>query len=201
MSSHRFILKGAAVMTTLLAFGAAAMAADILERPPRILELQPGITKIWKADRQVQVIAIGNPNIANASAINLNAIAITGKGVGLTNFILFDAEGKEISDTIIQVVGADAYRHGDNVKERHEVRVYSMWGGPSAEKAPPTDRRYLCAQNCSTVQLDKPIELNPPGNTSAAVGTTTSNTFVTVPAPQGPTPQGGGSPPGPNYAQ
>jgi Flp pilus assembly secretin CpaC len=135
MSCRRLVLNAAAAMATLLALGAAAMAADILERPqctlelPQcIVELQPGMTKIVpvKADRPVQAIVIGNPNIADASAINLGAIAITGKGAGLTNVILFDAEGKPISNTKIQVVEADAYRGGYYVRERHEVRVSSM---------------------------------------------------------------------------
>ena len=57
---------------------------------------------------------------------------MTGKGAGLTNFILFDAEGNEISNTTIQVVGADAYIGGEDayVRKRHEVRVFSTWGGP-----------------------------------------------------------------------
>jgi len=209
MSCHRLVLNAAAAMATLLAQGAAAMAADILERPrcflelPQcIIELQPGMTKILrvpvKADRpvQVQAIVIGNPNIADASAINLGAIAITGKGAGLTNVILFDGEGNPISNTRIQVVEADAYRGDGIVRVRHEIRVLRMWNGASAKKDEdelPKDRRYLCAQNCSAIRIDEPIALNPPGNTSAAIGTTTSKTITTVPTPQGseaPTPQG-----------
>jgi Pilus formation protein N terminal region len=192
----RLVLNAAAAMSTLLAFGAAAMAAEMLKRPSRILELQPGMTKILPADRPVQAIAIGNPNIADASVINLGAIAITGKGAGLTNVILFDAEGKEIFNSSIQVVGADAYRGSNYVKERHEIRVVSLWGGPSSNKEEkPEDRRYLCAQNCSAVQYEHPIELNPPGNTSAPVGTTTSKTLTNLQTPQAatseaPAPQG-----------
>jgi hypothetical protein len=197
MSRHRHVLNAAAAMVTLLVFGAAAMAADILEHPPSFMELRPRMTKIVKVDqkRPVQSIAIGNPNLADVSAINLGAIAVTGKGVGLTNFVLFDAEGKEISDTVIQVVEADAYRGGDNVRGRHELRVISMWSGPSGKEDKPIERRYLCGgQNCSTVRVTEPIELNPPGNTSAAVGTTTSKTYTTLPsgpqAPEAPTSPG-----------
>jgi hypothetical protein len=186
------------------------MAADILERPPsieelpppRILELQPGMTKIVPvpAGRQIQAIVIGNPNIADASAINLRMIAITGKGPGLTNFILFDQSGDEISNTSIQVVDASTYRPGDHVRARHEIRVVSMWKGPSAtgggmgskEDDLPKDRRYLCAQNCSAMRVDEPTALNPPGNTSAPIGTT-GKTIQTLPAGgenPGPGPQG-----------
>jgi len=197
MSCHRLVLNAAAAMATLLAQGAAAMAADILERPrcflelPQcIIELQPGMTKILrvpvKADRpvQVQAIVIGNPNIADASAINLGAIAITGKGAGLTNVILFDGEGNPISNTRIQVVEADAYRGDGIVRVRHEIRVLRMWNGASAKKDEdelPRDRRYLCAQNCSAMRIDEPVPLNPPGTTNAAVGTATTKTITTAP--------------------
>jgi hypothetical protein len=199
MLCHRLVLNAAAATVTLLVLGAAAMAADILEGPPSYIELRPGMTKIVKVDpkRPVQSIAIGNPNLADVSAINLGAIAVTGKAVGLTNFLLFDTDGKEISDTVIQVVEADAYRPGDNVKGRHEVRVFSMWAGPSGKVDKPIDRKYICSgQNCSTVQVIEPTALNPPGNTSAAVGTVTQKYEGLQPqgqggTPQAPVPQGG----------
>ncbi len=191
-------------MATLLALGAAAMAADIaadilerpqciLELPQCIIELQPGMTKIVPVPpgRPVQAIVIGNPNIADASAINLGAIAVTGKGAGLTNVILFDWKGKPISNTRIQVVEADAYRGDGIVRVRHEIRVLRMWNGASAKKDEeelPKDRRYLCAQNCSAMRIDEPIALNPPGNTSAAVGTATSKSIQTLPTAEGPPP-------------
>jgi hypothetical protein len=196
MPCRRLALNAAAVVT-MIVLAAAAMAADILEQPPSFLELRPGMTKIVKVNpnRPVQSIAIGNPNIADVSAINLGAIAVTGKGIGLTNFILFDVEGKEISDTVIQVVEAEAYRDGGNVTGRqHEIKVFSMWGG---KLDTPDERRYLCsAQNCSTIQVVHPIELNPPGNTSAAVGTTTSKTISTVPTPEAPQGSQAGAPQG-----
>jgi hypothetical protein len=141
-------------------------------------------------DRPVQAIAIGNPNIADASAINLHAIAITGKGSGLTNVILFAGDGKEISNTKIQVVGADAYRSGYYIRERHEVRVISMWGGTGgkekSEKEKPTDRRYLCANNCGAIEVDEPHSLNPTGTTNAPVDTTTSKIIKSLETPPGP---------------
>jgi hypothetical protein len=196
MSCYRLVLNTAAAIATLLAFGAIAMAAEILERPQCVLgrpqciiELQPGMTKIVPVpdDRPVQAIVIGNPNIADASAINLYAIAITGKGAGLTNFVLFDQKGTVISNTKIQVVGADAYRDDDIVRARHEIRVLSMWGGPSNKGEAPKDRRYLCRQNCSTIQVDEPTALNPPGTTSASIAST-SKWSITEPTPQGPPP-------------
>ncbi|SRR5579875_1166912 len=199
MSRGRITLDTAATMMTFLAIASSATAAEILtqrqctlEGLPCVIELQPGMTKIVPVppNRRVQAIIIGNPNIADASPVNVNAIAITGKGTGLTNVILFDGEGEEIFNEKIQVVGADAYKAG-NVRERHEVRVVSIWGGASSRrKEEPNLRRYLCAQNCSTIELDKPVELNPPGNTSAAVGGPASAAIAAPPGPEGPPPQG-----------
>lgn len=183
MFRYRLALNAAAAVATVFALGAAARAADMRDRSQSVLELQPGMTKIVpvRVDRPVQAIVVGNPNIADASVINLRAIAITGKGTGLTNFILFDAEGVEISNTAIQVVGADAYVGGEGayVRKRREVRVISIWKGPSSLNEAPGERRYLCSQNCGAIQLDKPVELNPVGNTSAAVNTRTTETTIT----------------------
>jgi Pilus formation protein N terminal region len=201
MSCHRLVLNAAAALATLLPVGSAAIAADMLEhprcpldRPQYIIELQPGMTKIVSPDRLVQAIVIGNPNIADASVINLHEIAITGKGPGLTNFILFDQSGCAISNANIQVVDANAFIAGNHVRERHEIRVVSMWRGPSAQKDTedlPKDRRYLCAQQgCGAIRVDEPESLNPPGNTSAAVSPT-NKSIITYSSPQTPAPQEG----------
>jgi hypothetical protein len=207
MSCHRLALNAAAGIATLFALGADVMAADCMEQLPTILELQPGMTKIMNPCQTIQAIVIGNPNVADASAININTIAITGKGAGLTNFILFDDQGQEVSNTNVQVVDANAYRSSDNVRARHEIRVSRMWRGASIKENKdelPRERRYLCAQNCATIQVEEPTALNPPGNTSAPVGAT-SKSLYTFPSPQGPTPGAstppGGSAPGQDYTQ
>ena len=99
MRRHRFILSASAffILHYLLT---SAMAADALKpaSPPKVIELQPGMTKIFKVDPAVHTVLIGNPNIANASVISFNVVAITGLGIGLTNIILFDERGEEITE-------------------------------------------------------------------------------------------------------
>ena len=98
MFCRRLVLNAAAAVATLLALGAAAMAADMIGATAMHLRAtamchrataghDKNRARARKAGRpvQVQAIVIGNPNIADASAINLQAIAITGKGAGLTN--------------------------------------------------------------------------------------------------------------------
>jgi hypothetical protein len=215
MSRHRLVLNAAATMASVLALRASATGADMLEPSlgPRpswtrnvelqpVMELQPGMVKILKSRRFVQSIVVGNPNIVDATAINLNAIAITGKGVGLTNVILFDGEGKRISDRRIQVVEAEVYEAGGHVEAGSEVRVVSLWDGPSAQaqgggsKQMPKDRRYLCAPACSYMQIDEPIPLNPPGNTAAPVASKGESLAPTPPGlpPGAPAPAGAAAP-------
>jgi hypothetical protein len=121
----------AAVLAALVALIDSAIGDDLLE-------LRPGETVIITPSRPVQGISIGNPNIAFPNPINLSTITITAKIVGTTNMVLFDQFGRQISNTIIQVVAhADIL---DNPPERREVKVFSG----------VTERRaYLCSQNCS----------------------------------------------------
>jgi hypothetical protein len=193
--------RAASAVATLLSLGATATAADFLGSQQgfteditkrgqclipavgelHLMELQPGMTKIVKVCKPFQAIVNGNPSIADVSAINLNSIAITGKGAGLTNFVLFDEEGKVISNTKIQVVNGTDYRAYD-VRARHEVRVVFF------DKGEPAERRYICGQGCSAAAIDKPEALNPPGGTNAPTVPTTKSEVIysNAPAPPGP---------------
>ena len=189
MFRYRIALNVAAAMVTLLALGGAALAAEILESKPvptnvlnpgapvkapragEILELKPGLTKLVKPDRTFRSASIGNPNLADVTVINLNTIAVTGKGIGATNLILFDNEGKDISNYAIQVVSGDDYRGGDDVEARHEVTVVR----PNA-KGGWENQSYLCASNCSPMNDKPPLSSNPPtGAPPSSTTTTTSN--------------------------
>jgi len=206
MSRHRFILSAAPAMATVLFIGTVATGADMHEpfhgrRPNQtrnvesmaIMELQPGMVKILnvKPELYVQSIAVGNPNVVDATAINLNAIALTGKGVGLTNVVLFDGEGRKISDISIQVVTASVYQTGGFFQAAREIRVVRLWNGPSPQSQGsgsiqvPKERRYLCAPACSYIAVDEPPEFNPPGNASAPVATKAEGLYPTFQGPPG----------------
>lgn len=169
MPRTQSIMSSVVVMVIVLFFGFPTKGADLPEAAPsaaKIVELRPGMVTILRLTqgRTFKNIVIGNPNIADASAINLGAIAITGKGVGLTNLILFDEEGNPFSNWKIQVVQGNALVGARYVEERREIRVMSLWGGAAGGTSIPKDRRYLCAENCSQAQLDEPKDLNPPSS-------------------------------------
>ena len=155
MPSRQSVLNAVAAIVIVFSYGYAATAAEILE-------ITPGLTKLIKPDRTVQSVLTGNPNVADASIINLNSIAITGKAVGVTNVILFDAQGKVISNTRVQVVSGDNFREGRVVSEGNEVQVLSL-GGPT--------RTYLCGSGCSEMTVTKtpsnPPASKPPPSTTA----------------------------------
>jgi hypothetical protein len=206
MSSCRSTLN-AVVLATLIFPAADALAEDVCNHPSRpvIMELQTGMIKVYRVDAPFQTAVIGNPNVANASAINLNVISVTGRGPGLTNLILFDQEGEEISCVNVQVVQANNYSAGDPVSERREIRVISL-RGENEERLP--DRRYVCShqRGCSEISIDRPVEFNPPGNSSAAIGTPPNNTSINLnqttppsasPAPPAPASRAPPAPPSP----
>lgn len=59
--------------------------------------------KIVKLSRAADTVVIGNPNIADAAIKDAQTIVITGKGFGVTNFVVLDANGKPIVDEQIMV--------------------------------------------------------------------------------------------------
>ena len=181
MRHYRLILSASAFFI-LQCFLASAMAADALEAasPPKVIELQPGMTKIFRVDQPIHSVLVGNPNIANVSVISFNVVAITGNGIGLTNIILFDERGEEMMNTRIQTVGASSYLARDRPVARHEVRVIG-WGGKDRDRVP--DRRYLCGSNCGGIEIDKPEALNPVGATNQKLGESSSSTLTTNPPP------------------
>jgi Flp pilus assembly secretin CpaC len=70
--------------------------------------------KIVKLARPADTIVIGNPAIADASVQDSTTIVLTGRGFGVTNLVVLDAEGNPIVDEQVTV-------SRDNV---HSVRVY-----------------------------------------------------------------------------
>ncbi|MBK8455729.1 MAG: pilus assembly protein N-terminal domain-containing protein [Phyllobacteriaceae bacterium] len=63
--------------------------------------------KIVKLARPADTIVIGNPNIADASVKDSSTLVLTGKGFGVTNLVILDADGVPIVDEQIRVTSAD----------------------------------------------------------------------------------------------
>lgn len=59
--------------------------------------------KIVKIARAADTIVIGNPLIADASVQDATTIVLTGKGFGVTNLVILDADGSPIVDEQVTV--------------------------------------------------------------------------------------------------
>jgi Flp pilus assembly secretin CpaC len=70
--------------------------------------------KIVKIARPADTIVIGNPAIADAAVQDSTTIVLTGRGFGVTNLVILDAEGSPIVDEQVVVRRNDA----------NSVRIY-----------------------------------------------------------------------------
>jgi Flp pilus assembly secretin CpaC len=82
------------------------------------IEVAMNQAKIVKIARPADTIVIGNPAIADASVQDATTIVLTGKGFGVTNLVILDAEGTPIVDEQVVVSRNDAnsvriYRRAD----------------------------------------------------------------------------------------
>ncbi|WP_024586710.1 pilus assembly protein N-terminal domain-containing protein [Aliihoeflea sp. 2WW] len=59
--------------------------------------------KIVKLARNADTIIVGNPEIADASVQDASTLVLTGKGFGVTNLVVLDAEGRPIVDEQVTV--------------------------------------------------------------------------------------------------
>ena len=80
----------------LLCMASGAQAADqisvLLDR-----------AQLFKMPESAKTLVIGNPVVADVSIIKNGLMVVTGKSYGLTNVIALDNQGRQISDTLIQV--------------------------------------------------------------------------------------------------
>lgn len=109
-----------------------AGAPSSVARAVELLQLTPGALSILKPARSVKTVAIGNPDIADATVEGSSTIIVTGKGPGLTSMILLDEAGSEISQVTIQV-------------ESKVRKVRILDGGAKT-------RDYVCDDSCTPLQ-------------------------------------------------
>lgn len=83
-------------LAAVLSFAAAASAGSGID----VVINQAKIVKITRA---ADTIVIGNPLIADASVQDATTIVLTGKGFGVTNLVILDAEGSPIVDEQVTV--------------------------------------------------------------------------------------------------
>ena len=62
--------------------------------------------KVLKMPKNAQTVIIGNPVIADITVLKNRSMILTAKGYGVTNMISLDAQGSQISESIIEVRSA-----------------------------------------------------------------------------------------------
>jgi Flp pilus assembly secretin CpaC len=83
-----------------LATAASVLAAPAFAEGISVLVNQ---AKSVKLARNADTIIIGNPEIADASVQDASTLVLTGKGFGVTNLVVLDAEGRPIVDEQVTV--------------------------------------------------------------------------------------------------
>lgn len=121
----------AALSAALLA-GLAAVAA-----PARAgtLEVVMNQAKIVKLSSPADTIVIGNPLIADASVQDATTVVLTGKGFGVTNLVVLDAQGNPIVDEQVVVSRQDT----DTVRVYRRADVQTLSCTPRCEGAYKSD--------------------------------------------------------------
>lgn len=117
--------QGAALALALIAFAQPGMAASGIQ-------VVMNQAKIVKLARPADTIVVGNPAIADASVQDASTIVLTGKGFGVTNLVVLDADGNPIVDEQV-VVSRDA---------PYSVRVYKRASVQTLSCTPMCESSY-----------------------------------------------------------
>jgi Flp pilus assembly secretin CpaC len=109
------VLKSACVTVVVCASPALAETGGI--------SVTMNQAKIVKLSRDADTIVLGNPLIADAAVKDPRTIVITGKGFGVTNFVVLDNTGNPIVDE--QVVVSRSVAETVRVYRRAKVQTLS----------------------------------------------------------------------------
>ena len=90
----------------LALIGPATLAAQ----PPKTVNITMDLAHLMRMDSPISTVIIGNPDIANASVQDQHTLLLTGRGLGITNMMVFDKTGKQISNSLLRVVPQHAHR-------------------------------------------------------------------------------------------
>ncbi|MEQ1941364.1 pilus assembly protein N-terminal domain-containing protein [Mesorhizobium sp. VNQ89] len=87
-----------------LSVGLALLVASAMPASAETgIDITMNQAKVIKLSREADTIIVGNPEIADASVQDASTIVLTGKGFGVTNLVVLDAEGGPIIDEQITV--------------------------------------------------------------------------------------------------
>lgn len=87
------------------------------------IEVTMNQAKIVRLARPADTIVVGNSAIADASVQDASTIVLTGKGFGVTNLVVLDAQGTPIVDEQVTVSRHDA--SSVRIYRRSEVQTLS----------------------------------------------------------------------------
>lgn len=108
--------------------GSAAIAACAglsmsVSAQAEAIQVMMNQAKIMKLARPADTIVIGNPLIADASVQDASTIVLTGKGFGVTNLVVLDAEGTPIVDQ--EIVVSRHFANSVRIYRRSDVQTLS----------------------------------------------------------------------------
>jgi Flp pilus assembly secretin CpaC len=91
----RALLRQTCAAATLLVLSAGVAGAAPADGGIRVVMNQ---AKVLKLAEPADTIIIGNPQIADASVQDAKTVILTGRGFGVTNIVIMDADGKPLLD-------------------------------------------------------------------------------------------------------
>ncbi len=122
--------------STLLMAAMLSAAAWVMPAPAEAgIEVTMNQAKIVKLARPADTIVVGNPAIADASVQDASTVVLTGKGFGVTNLVILDADGAPIIDEQITVVRQNA----SSVRIYRRAEVQTMSCTPYCESSYKSD--------------------------------------------------------------
>ena len=110
----------------------ALMASAVPGRSAELIDITVDFAEILRLERPAGMIVIGNPAVADATISDGRTLVLTGLATGMTNMIILDREGAELSNYTVRV-GTNGRSH------------VSVLGGESA-------RNFFCSPACEPVQ-------------------------------------------------
>lgn len=120
------------------AFLAAALVAGAVISAPAAasgIEVVMNQAKIVKLGRAADTIVVGNPAIADAAVQDPSTVVLTGKGFGVTNLVILDADGNPIIDEQVTVIRQAA----STVRIYRRAAVQTMSCSPYCESSFKSD--------------------------------------------------------------
>ncbi|GAA4127979.1 pilus assembly protein N-terminal domain-containing protein [Aminobacter aganoensis] len=99
------------------------MAAALPAQAGSGIEVTMNQAKIVRLARPADTIVVGNSSIADASVQDASTLVLTGKGFGVTNLVVLDANGTPIVDEQVTVIRHDA--SSVRIYRRSEIQTLS----------------------------------------------------------------------------